>query len=103
MLDEELLKSVAAQMMSGKEVQSDEKKSRVERTSSQRLRTARFEMNGREYEAIEQNPDKPSRWGKLASEGHQVVQIRDLESGTYVAAVVDHKVIQYGKLRKKST
>ena len=83
MLDEEILKSVAAQMMSGKDVQSDGKKSRVERSSSQHLRTVRFEMNGREYQAIEQNPHKPSRWGKVAGEGHQVVQIRDVESGKY--------------------
>lgn len=99
MLDEEVLKSVAAQMMSGKQVESGGKKIRVERTSSQRLRTVRFEMNGRDYQAIEQNPEKPSRWGKLAREGRQVIQIRDVESGKYVAAVVDGKVTTYGKRR----
>jgi len=51
-------------------------------------------------EAIEQNPEKPSRWGKLAREGRQVVQFRDVESGKYVAAVVDGKVTLYGKRAK---
>ena len=100
MFDEEVLKSVAAQMMSGKQVNSAGKKERVERTSSQRLKTVRFEMNGREYQAIEQNPEKHSRWGKLAREGRQVVQFRDVESGKYVAAAVDGKVTLYGKRAK---
>jgi hypothetical protein len=54
-------------------------------------------MDGKEYQAIEQNPEKPSRWGKLAREGHRVVQIRDIAAGKYVAAVVDGKVMEYGK------
>jgi len=40
----------------------------VRRTSVHRLRTIGFHMNGRKYQAIEQNPEKPSRWGKLARE-----------------------------------
>jgi uncharacterized protein YerC len=58
----------------------------------QRLRTVRFVMGGKEYQAIEQNPEKPSRWGKLAREGRRVVQVRDLGTQKYVAAVVDGKV-----------
>jgi hypothetical protein len=42
-------------------------------------------MNGREYEAIEQNPEKPSRWGQLARDGHQVVQFKDNETSQYSA------------------
>jgi len=53
-------------------------------------------MDGVEYQGIEQNPEKPSRWGKLARDGHRVVQFRDLGSGKYVAAVVDGKVTEYG-------
>jgi hypothetical protein len=34
-------------------------------------------MDEREYQAIEQNAEKPSRWGQLAQEGHQVVQFKD--------------------------
>ena len=63
--------------------------------------TVRFEVDGREYQMIEQNPEKPSRWGKLARDGHQVVQVRDVELGKYVAAVVDGKVMEYGRLRPR--
>ena len=97
MLDKEVLKSVALQMVSGKQVEVSGKTTRVAKTSSQRLKTLRFEMNGREYQAIEQNPDKPSRWGKLAREGRHVVQFRDIGSGKYVAAAVDGEVTEYGK------
>src|SRR5436305_4407775 len=99
MFDEEVLKSVAAQMMSGKQVNSAGKKERVERTSSQRLKTVKFEMNGREYQAIEQNPDKPSRWGKLARDGHSVVQFKDGVTNKFVAVAIDGKVKEYGKLK----
>jgi hypothetical protein len=54
-------------------------------------------MGGKEYQAIEQNPEKPSRWGKLAREGRRVVQVRDLTSQMYVAAVVDGKVTEYSR------
>jgi hypothetical protein len=54
-------------------------------------------MGGKEYQAIEQNPEKPSRWGKLAREGHRVVQFRDLETQKYVAAAVDGNVKEYGR------
>jgi hypothetical protein len=53
-------------------------------------------MGGRDYQAIEQNPEKPSRWGKLAREGHQVVQFRDVATGKYVAVAVDGEVKIYG-------
>jgi len=53
-------------------------------------------MDGRAYEAIEQNPEKPSRWGKLAA-GHQVVQFRDLETNNDVGVSVDAKVMTYGR------
>ena len=53
-------------------------------------------MNGRGYQAIEQNPDKPSRWGELARNGHLVVQFREVGSGKYVAVAVDGKVTEYG-------
>jgi len=97
MLDQEMLKSVAEQMMGGKEVLVEGKLFRVTRTGSQRLRTARFVMGGKEYQAIEQNPEKPSRWGQLAREGKSVVQFRDLDSQKYVAVVVNGKVTEYGR------
>jgi hypothetical protein len=97
MLDHAMLSSVAEQMISGPEVVINGRKSRVTRTGAQRLRTVRFLMGGREYQAIEQNPEKPSRWGKLAREGRRVVQVRDLGSQKYVAAVVDGRVIEYSR------
>lgn len=87
--------------MGGRVVSAEGKAIKVERTGSARLRTVHFHMDGREYQMIEQNPDKPSRWGKLARDGHRVVQVRDVESGKYVAAVVDGKVKEYGKLKRR--
>ena len=97
MLDHTELSSVAEQMMSGAQVIVEGRTSRVLRTGAQRLRTVRFLMGGKEYQAIEQNPEKPSRWGKLAREGHRVVQVRDLGSQKYVGAVVDGKVTEYSR------
>ena len=97
MLNREILTAVAEQLMSGKEVAVEGRASPVTRTGTHRFRTARFVMDGKEYQAIEQNPEKPSRWGKLAREGHRVVQVRDLETQKYVAAVVDGKVTEYGR------
>ncbi len=68
----------------------------VRRTSSQRLRTATFTMNGREYTAIEQNASKPSRWGELARAGHQLVQFKEVESNRFVAVAIDGQVKEYG-------
>jgi hypothetical protein len=97
MLDHEVLKSVASQMMVGNQVEIEGRTFRVSRTGSMRLRTVRFMMGGTEYQAIEQNREKPSQWGKLAREGHRVVQVRDLASQKYVAVVVDDTVRAYGR------
>ena len=97
MLDHPVLISVADQMMNAAQVVVEGRASRVSRTGSRRFRTARFVMGGKEHQAIEQNPEKPSRWGKLAREGHRVVQFRDLMTQKYVAVVVDGKVREYGK------
>ena len=114
MLDHEILKSVAEQMMgkvaatenphfsqnrgeAGHPVTVEGKTWPVTRTGSRRFRTVRFATGGREYQAIEQNPEKPSRWGKLARDGHRVVQFRDVLTQKYVAVTVDGKVIEYGR------
>ena len=83
--------------MTSGEVSVGGKNLRVTRTGARQFRTVRFVMDGVEYQAIQQNPEKPSRWGQLAREGHRVVQVRDLVSGKYVAAVVDRKVTEYGR------
>jgi hypothetical protein len=97
MLDHAVLKSVAEQVMTANEVVVEGWASRVTRTGSRRFRTVRFVMGGREYQAIEQNPEKPSRWGQLARQGRRVVQFRDLASGKYVGVVVDGEVTEYGR------
>jgi len=97
MMDHTILTSVAEQMMNATSVTVGGRTSRVSRTGAQRLRAVRFLMGATEYQAIEQNREKPSRWGKLAREGHQVVQVRDLASQKYVAAVVDGKVTEYSR------
>ena len=96
-LDHTMLNSIAEQMMNGAEVVVEGRSSRVTRTESQRLRTTRFLIGGKEYQAIEQNPEKPSRWGKLARDGHRVVQFRDLQTQKYVAVAVDGEVKEYGR------
>jgi hypothetical protein len=88
---------VAAQLMNGEEVLVEDQKIKVRRVGSGRLRMVQFRLNGRVFEAIEQNPEKPSRWGKLAREKHQVVQFRDVETHKYVAVSVDGEVRGYGK------
>jgi hypothetical protein len=95
-LDEAVLQSVAEQLMADDPVEVAGDKVPIRKTSRNRLRTARFQLDGREYEVIEQNSEKPSRWGRLARDGHKVVQFRDVESGKYVAVAVDGKVRVYG-------
>jgi hypothetical protein len=95
MLDHAIFQSVAEQLLTGPQIVIDGRGSRVTRTGSLRLRTARFFAQGREYQAIEQNAEKPSHWGKLARTGHKVVQFRDLSSQKYVAVSVDGSIREY--------
>lgn len=97
MLDAELLKSISAQLMASTSLRVDGKSIPVRRTSQQRLRTAAFNVRGHEYQAIEQNPEKPSRWGQLARSGRQVVQFKDAENNRFIAVVVDGEVTFYGQ------
>lgn len=91
------LASVAAQLMSGDFVLLDDQKIPVKRVGSGRLRMVQFKLNGRMLEAIEQNSEKPSRWGQLARERHQVVQFLDVVTHKYVAVSVDGEVREYGR------
>jgi hypothetical protein len=96
--EQKVLQSVAMQLMNGEEVGLDEgQKLRVKRVGSGRLRMVQFKLNGRIFEAIEQNREKPSRWGQLAREKHQVVQFRDVETHKYVAVAVDGEITEYGR------
>jgi hypothetical protein len=93
----ELFRSIATQLMNGPEVVSDSRNLRVKHVGSGRLRSVRIIIDGREVQAIEQNREKPSRWGQLARKGHQVVQFQDLLTRKYIAVVVDGKVLEYGR------
>jgi hypothetical protein len=96
--EQKVLQLVAMQLMNGEEVTLDDgQKLRVKRVGSGRLRTVQFKLNGRMFEAIEQNRMKPSRWGQLAREKHQVVQFRDVLTHKYVAVAVDGEITEYGR------
>lgn len=92
----EVFAAVAGQMMTGEVVVVDGQKLLVRRVGRGQFRMVQFTVGGRMFEAIEQNPEKASSWGKLAREGHRVVQFRDLEAHKYIAAAVDGKVREYG-------
>lgn len=96
MLDTAVLASIAQQMTQATFVELDGEKLSVRRTSGQRLRTLSFAIDGHPYQAIEQNPEKPSRWGQLARDGHQVVQFKDVETNRFIAVSVDGKIRIYG-------
>jgi hypothetical protein len=69
MLDTSLLSSIARQLMAADEVEAEGKRLPVRRTSRQDLKTVTFVTGGRQYAAIEQNREKPSRWGGRGSRG----------------------------------
>ncbi len=97
MLDKEFPRSIATQMMAGNAaIQVQGKSVPIRRTSSQHLKMIKFNIADRGYTAIEQNPEKPSRWGQLAREGHQVVQFKDDGTNRFVAVAVDGEVKEYG-------
>lgn len=97
--EQKVLQSVAMQLMNDNLVALEEgdQKLRVKRVGSGRLRMVEFKLNGRLFEAIEQNRMKPSRWGKLAREKHQVVQFRDVVTRKYVAVALDGEITEYGR------
>ncbi|HXM64390.1 MAG TPA: hypothetical protein VN950_26255 [Terriglobales bacterium] len=95
--EQRALQAVAVQLMNGDEVALDDQRLRVKRVGSGRLRMVPFRLGGRMFEAIEQNPMKPSRWGQLAREKHQVVQFRDVATHKYVAVAVDGEITEYGR------
>jgi len=97
MVDTALLENIAAQLMQQKEIAVGSQVEPVKRSSFHHLRMVKFKMNGKEYQAIEQNPDKPSRWGELARAGHKVIQFREVASGQYIAVSVDGKVKEYSR------
>ena len=102
MLDTSLLSSIAKQLMSADDVEVEGKRLPVRRTRGRRLRMVAFTMAGRQHLAIQQNPEKPSRWGELARSGHQVVQFMDSGNNKFVAVAVDGEAKGYGSGRSRS-
>jgi alkylated DNA repair dioxygenase AlkB len=101
MLDTALLSSVASQMTANsKAIKMDGKSVSIRRTSGHHLKRVTFNMGGRKYTALEQNPEKPTQWGKLARAGHQVVQFKDVKTNKFVAVAVDGDVKVYQGIGK---
>ena len=94
---EETLISVWQQAMvdDNKTVKVGDRTSPVRRTSRSRLREIDFSFEDRTLRGLEQNPETSSRWARLAREGKKVIQF--LDSGRYIAVVVDGKVQFYGR------
>jgi hypothetical protein len=96
-IEKQILRDIGAQLINSESVVLKTQKLRIKRVGAGRWRTVQFESNGRKFEAIEQNRNKPSRWGQLAREKHQVVQFRDVATHKYVAVSVDGEVTEYGR------
>jgi uncharacterized membrane protein len=94
---EEALLSVARQALAEKRevVELEAKQYQVRRTAKKGLRQIDFAFDGHLLRGLEQNPQTSSRWAQLARAGKRVMQF--LESGRYIAVVVNHKVTLYGK------
>jgi hypothetical protein len=76
-----------------KYVQIGSEKFPVKMTAKRGLKHVDFRFEDHELRGLEQNPDTKSRWAKMAREGKKVMQF--LESGRYVAVVVDGKLKTY--------
>ena len=74
-------------------VDVDGRSSPVGSTRNKGLRTVSFRVGDRLIEGIEQNPEKDSRWGKLAREGQKVMQFSC--NHRYFGVVADGKLTRY--------
>lgn len=70
----------------------------VRRTSRSKLREVDFRFENQMLRGVEQNPNTGSRWAELARAGKEVMQF--LNSGRYVANVVDGEVKFYGRKQR---
>jgi hypothetical protein len=76
-----------------KTVALDDESFPVRFTAKRRLEQIDFQFDGRDLRGLEQNPDTKSRWAAMARAGKKVMEF--LESGRYVAVVVNGKVHLY--------
>jgi hypothetical protein len=70
----------------------------VRQTSRSKLREVDFRFENQMLRGLEQNPNTGSRWAELARAGKKVMQF--LDSGRYVANVVDGEVNFYGRRQR---
>ena|ERR1039457_4023068 len=70
----------------------------VRQTSRSKLREVDFRFENQMLRGLEQNPNTGSRWAELARVGTKVLQF--LDSGRYVANVVDGEVKFYGRKQR---
>ncbi len=97
-LERVLLEVWRQMMVEGLEqVRVDGRPYRVGRTRSQALRTVAFPYGAELIEGIEQNPQKTSRWAKLAQSGQRIVQFR--VRGRYVGNVCEGSLLRYPSWR----
>lgn len=101
-IDSELFRSIASQLMERPDVSVRGRLFPVKRTSLHHFRSVIFSANGRRYMAIEQNPDKVSRWARLARAGHQVVQFKDMSTNRFIAVALDGVVKEYEKMGRRA-
>ena len=71
----------------------------VRHTSRSKLREVDFRFENQMLRGLEQNPSTGSRWAELARTGEKVMQF--LDSGRYVANVVDGEVNFYGSKQRR--
>ena len=65
----------------------------VRRTRNQGLRVVSFSFGDRLVEGIEQNPNTPSEWAKLAQRGERIMQFSF--KGRYVGNVCEGRLTRY--------
>lgn len=65
----------------------------VSRTRAQKLRVVWFLYEGQPIEGIEQNPEKTSRWAKLAQQGQRIMQFST--ERRFVANVCEGHLTRY--------
>ena len=70
----------------------------VRKTASKRLVEVDFTFDGQPSRGIQQNPNTKSGWAHLACKGAKVMQF--LQTGKYLAVVVDGKVTHYSSKKR---
>lgn len=81
------------------EVELEGRRHRVTRTRAQGLRVVEFAFQGHPIEGIEQNPQKTSRWAKLAQEGNRIMQFRC--HNRFVANVCEGRITRYASWKSQ--